>query len=492
MDDHPEHGRKRLWDAFARSVRNNVLAEFTVQFFRIGGIVVLARALRPEYFGVLKILVVSGGFSVLLCEAGIPDALVQRKELRSDHEATAWWLMLGLAASVACGLYFLAPLVAGFMAMPDLRFGMRLLCIPILLEGTSNVANARLQRKMRFDVIALADVLGEIGFIATAFLLLWLGYARWCLAGGLAVRFTLHGLTIWTADPEIPHGAPSVNAMRDLGRFAISVCGGRVIVVASGNADYLMVGRLLGSRMLGFYSIAWDLLRFIPDRLYRVAGRVAFTTFAKLQDDNKELASGYYNFVAYIGRFILPMAGCAAIAAPELIGSIFGRQWLQAAEPLRLLSLGLALLGLRIGIGSIYYAKDYPSFDIYLNGIRLVLLVILVYLASKAGLVAVSASMSVLEGLIAVAGQYLVCGLIDIRLRDLAPAALPGLKIALVCMLATAAGKALGNWLGIGSPLILPFVILPPAIAFCWLEANELTQMMGAAFKRTDAEMAQS
>jgi hypothetical protein len=127
-----------------------------------------------------------------------------------------------------------------------------------------------------------------------------------------------------------------------------------------------------------------------------------------------------------------------------------------------------------------------------LNGIRLVLLVILVYLASKAGLVAVSASMSVLEGLVAVAGQYLVCGLIDIRLRDLAPAALPGLKIALVCMLATAAGKALGNWLGIGSPLILPFVILPPAIAFCWLEANELTQMMGAAFKRTDAEMAQS
>lgn len=492
MNDQPDQGKKGLWDAFARSVRNNVLAEFAVQVLRTGGIVVLARALRPEYFGVLKIMVVTGGFSLLLCEAGIPDALIQRKELSPAHEATAWWSMLATTILVAGGLYLLAPWIAVLMTMPDLKFGLRLLCVPIVLEGSSNLANARLQRRMRFDVIALADVLGEIGFIATALLLLWRGYAQWSLAGGLAVRFSFHALTIWTADPEIPRGLPRWSALRDLARFAASVCGGRLIVVASGNADYLMVGRLLGSRMLGFYSIAWDLLRFIPDRLYRIVGRVTFTTFAKLQDDNEELASGYYNFISYIGRFILPMAGCAAIAAPELIGSVFGIHWLKAAEPLRLLSLGLALLGLRIGIGSIFYAKDYPSFDIYLNGVRLMLLVVLVYFASMGGIVAVSAAMSVLEGLIAIAGQYLVCQLIQIRLRDLVPAVIPGVRVALPCMMATAAGKALAIWLGIGPPLVLSFVMVPPAIVFCWLEASELTQMMGSAFKRTDIGMAES
>jgi hypothetical protein len=53
-----------LWHAFARSVRANVMAEFVVQALRIGGIVVLARALSPHDFGLFKILVVVATFAL--------------------------------------------------------------------------------------------------------------------------------------------------------------------------------------------------------------------------------------------------------------------------------------------------------------------------------------------------------------------------------------------------------------------------------------------
>jgi len=43
--------RQLLWNAFVRSVRDNLLAEVAVQILRVGGVIVLARALRPEDFG---------------------------------------------------------------------------------------------------------------------------------------------------------------------------------------------------------------------------------------------------------------------------------------------------------------------------------------------------------------------------------------------------------------------------------------------------------
>ena len=84
--------------------------------------------------------------------------------------------------------------------------------------------------------------------------------------------------------------------MRDLRNFAATVWGGSLLGLVSGNADFLLVGRLLGASALGFYMLAWDLLRFVPDRLYKVAGRVTFPAFCLLQDNDPELARSLPQF----------------------------------------------------------------------------------------------------------------------------------------------------------------------------------------------------
>ena len=43
-----------MWQAVARSVRDNVIAEFVVQGVRLGGFVLLARALGPDQFGIFQ------------------------------------------------------------------------------------------------------------------------------------------------------------------------------------------------------------------------------------------------------------------------------------------------------------------------------------------------------------------------------------------------------------------------------------------------------
>jgi PST family polysaccharide transporter len=479
----PVAGAEReLWRAFSRGVRNNIFAEFGVQSVRISGFIVLARALAPAEFGLLRILITVSMIATLLSSGGIPAAIIQRKELREDHEATAWWMNVSLALAMGGGLYWAAPVVARGMAMPDLATPIRLISLPVVLEGSSGIANARLCRRLEFGVLAAADVIAEIGFLAVAIGLLYLQLPHWSLVGGLGARLTIHALVVCISEHYIPRSRPSLSAGRDLLRFSFSVWCGRILCTLSANADYIMVGRLLGTTTLGLYGIAWDLLRFVPDRLHSVAGRVTLPTFCRLQDDNHALCEAYTAFTNYLGRIVLPMIGCAAVAAPDLLGGVFGARWVAAATSMRLLSIGLALNGLYTGVGAIYYAKDHPSFDIYIHSIRLALLVLVVWSLAPAGLFGVSAGMSAMESAISFGAQLLVCFLIGLRFTDWMASTLPGFRLALLCMIATMGGKMLASVFDLHGALALPIIALPPAALFCWMEMSAMRDMVGRAF----------
>lgn len=468
--------------AFARGVRDNMIAEVLAQAVRVGGLIVLARALRPEDFGLLRILLVVSVFAILTSRSGIPDALVQRKEMTPAHEDTGWWICVAMAAGTAAVLYLSAPAMAALMRMPRVVEGVRLLCIPVLLEGAASAANARLRRRLCFGALAAADVIGEAAFFVTALALLWCGFPLWSLPGGLAARLMAHALTVCAADPYFPRHLPSRSAARDLAPFASAVWGGGITNTISSNADYLLIGRILGSSALGFYSMAWDLLRFVPDRLHRVAGRVTFPAFCQLQEDSAELRKAYLKFFDQCARIVLPMAVGAALAAPEILHTLYGPQWTPGALPMRLLAAGLALGGMRLGIGSIYFSRNRPAFDIYLHGGRLALVVLAVCASARWGLFGVSAAMAGVEGAVSVAGMMLACSLVDLRLGALVRAASSGLRLALVCGLCTFVGRSVALAAGYHGLPVLAAATLPAAALYAWMERSNAVRIFAEAF----------
>jgi PST family polysaccharide transporter len=359
-----------------------------------------------------------------------------------------------------------------------------LLCVPFLLEGAAVTPNARLRRDLRFGSLAAADVIAEFAFLTVALGLLWYRLPTWALAGGLAARFAAHAVTILVAGGKFPLGLPTSRAARDLSLFGGKVLGGRMVDALSSNVDFLLIGRLLGSSALGFYSMAWDLLRFVPDRVFRIAGRVTFPTFCRLQDQKEQLARAYLNFCGYLSRIVLPIVLCAAIAAPELIKIIYGPKWLPAAVPMQLLACGLLLVGLRLAIGSVYYAKNHPEFDFYLHATRLVIVVVTIFGLAHTGLVGVSMGRSAVEAAMSIVGMWLACLLLDIRLSEFVIAIMPGVALALMCAVAVIAGKITANACGTQGVATLLLIMGPPALVYCWRESATAMRMFGDTFGR--------
>lgn len=482
-------GVSAVWSGAVRGVRDNAIAEVAMQLIKLGGFIVLARALMPADFGIFRVAAAISQFALPFAAAGLVDSLVQRRVVSADLEANGFWISALAGVAVALGLWGSAPMIASAMHMAALRWALRMSCVPIVIEALATLSVVRLRRELRFGPLATADVLGEAAFFGTAIAMVIAGRPRVSLIMGLSARMLVHGIAVYVAYPVVPRFAFKLAVDCDLLRFSSSVIGGQALRTVSANADFMMVGWLLGSTQLGFYSMAWDLLRFVPDRVYAVAGRVALPAFCRLQENDAALRDGYRAIVNYAGRFVIPMAACAAVAAPEIIAAIYGPAWAGTAMPLRLMSFGLAMIGLRMVVGSIYYAKDHPGFEIMVQGARGLVTIILVGTLAHTGLFGVSLGMSLLEGAITMLAHAMVCRLIGLGFTSLALDAAQGLKIAIWCALAATAGKLVAQAADVHGALALPVVAIGPAVVFVWLELETASRMLTAMFEARPAEL---
>jgi O-antigen/teichoic acid export membrane protein len=331
---------------------------------------------------------------------------------------------------------------------------------------------------MQFGAVATAEVAAELAFAGVSISLLMLGSGQWCLTGGLAARLSVHAVALTWLSGCLPRAKPTLTAARDIARFSATVLAGQGLLVASSNADYIIIGSMLGPSALGIYGMAWDLLRFAPNRLHRVIVRVALPAFCRIKEDNKRLADGYCRIVDSCSRAILPIAVCAAVAAPEILGAVYGPHWVSAAVPMRLLAPGLALLGLRLAVGPVYYSKDRPGLDFWLHGLRLGLIVLTLSIVGRFGLASASIAMSGVEGAISILGQLMVCSIIGMSVSRLISAAVPGFQLAVLAGVATYCGCEMVEFAGVGGWVGLGLVIVPAAMVIMLTQSGELRQIV--------------
>jgi hypothetical protein len=87
---------------------------------RVVSVAILARLLTPHEYGVVAGALIAMDFAAMIYGMGLAPTLVQRKEVRPDHVATAFSSALFMAVLAAVGMWFAAPLIADLIQIPEL------------------------------------------------------------------------------------------------------------------------------------------------------------------------------------------------------------------------------------------------------------------------------------------------------------------------------------------------------------------------------------
>ncbi|WP_081788423.1 lipopolysaccharide biosynthesis protein [Candidatus Blastococcus massiliensis] len=301
------------------------------------GIVVLARLLSPEDYGLLAIAALIVGFGELFRDFGLSSAAVQAKVLTDGQRDNLFWLNAGIGAALALLLCAAAPLVA--LAFGDDRLTLVAVVMSgiFVLNGLSTQYRAMHARHLRFGRLAVAEIGGQVAGVAVGIGLAVGGSGYWALVAQQLTQGLVALLALGLTSGWLPGRVARSESIRPFLRYGMPLLGTQVLNYAGRNMDTLVLGARFGAAPLGLYNRAFQLVMMPLLQVQAPSTRVALPVLARLQDDRKRFAEfigfGQITLLTLIGGVFAVMFA----QAHALVAVMLGDQWMEAVPIFRAL-----------------------------------------------------------------------------------------------------------------------------------------------------------
>lgn len=302
---------------------------------------ILARLLLPEDFGLIGMALVFTTFIQALNEMGVGSALIQRKKdnLTDTHFQTVFWFSIVFSSILFVAvLIIIAPTVAWFYDEQQLRLIVTILSIPLVLNSLVVVQKSILMREMNFKIISLVDTVGVFISSIIAIFMAFYGAGVWSIVIQSILPSLFSIPFFWVLTNWNPKLIFSRDALKDVFSFGIFVTFNKLLLKFVNNLDFLLIGRFLGSEILGLYTIAFTLTDTFKNKLMQILDKVFYPVYGQLQDEKQRIAEYYLLVVKYNTIFIIPIMTFIIIES-ENIMSFFGDDWTVGTFPLQMLAI---------------------------------------------------------------------------------------------------------------------------------------------------------
>jgi O-antigen/teichoic acid export membrane protein len=305
---------------------------------RMGSMMILARLLLKEDFGLVNMVTALTGFLGLFRDVGLSMASVQRQSITTAQTSTLFWVNLvvgGFLATLAAGS---APLLVHFYHEPRLLWITIFLGTGFLFNGATAQHRAMLQRSMRFKALVAIDMASLFMSVALGIGLAAAGQAYWALVAMNVSQPLVSLIGALLATKWIPGKPQRGSGIRSMLWFGGTVTLNNVIVYFAYNLDKVLIGRILGAEVLGVYGRAYQLINLPTENLNSTIGLVAFPALSRIQDDPVRLRSYFLKGYNLFLSIVVPITMGCALFAEDIIRVFLGAKWHEAAGIFRLMS----------------------------------------------------------------------------------------------------------------------------------------------------------
>lgn len=138
---------------------------------RTVGLIVLARLIAPDLVGLNAIVVSVTTFTTAVILLGLPTATVQALTLSQRAQSSLFLINTALGVFFAAGLFFSAPLIAGFYDDDRLVVIIQWMTLVPLTTGIQSQFRMRMVRDLRFTSLSAADVISQVVGLVAAIVL---------------------------------------------------------------------------------------------------------------------------------------------------------------------------------------------------------------------------------------------------------------------------------------------------------------------------------
>lgn len=346
------------------------IASRAVNFVQL---VVLARLLDPEDFGLFGIALLTQQTLDVLLQFGIDSALIQREERTEEYLDTAWTLKVLKATIAAICLVLVGPWVATFFEASGSAPVIRALAAIVLLQGLQNIGVIYFQKELQFRKQFALRFGGALANAVVAIVLAWIIGSVWAFVAGMAAASTVRLGISYILHPHRPKLQLEMDKARDLWQYGKWLFGSSTLVYASTQGDDILLGRWLGATALGVYQVGYRISNVVATEITKVISKVTFPAYARLQTAAGKLRRGFLSTFSLTSLIVVPLSSAIALFIPDFVQHVIGEQWEAAIGPVRILAIAGLLRALSACWGPLYRAEARTEKPFWKNAIRMVL-----------------------------------------------------------------------------------------------------------------------
>src|SRR5438552_2518803 len=300
-------------------------------FLNLGYIMVLARLLVPQEFGLVAMVTAGTGFLRIFQDAGLSMATVQRQEITHAQVSNLFWVNVAVGGVTTLLVAASAPVVAWFYREPRLVGITLLLSITFVLASSAVQHIALLNRQMRFRVIARIDILSMLAGYLTAIGMALSECGYWALVGASVTQIAIKLVLTWSISRWRPR-LPSRNTQtRHLLSFGANITAASLMYEFARGADKLLIGRFFSATAVGLYSRGSTLLIAPLQQLLWPISVVLIPTLSRIQDERDRYQRTFLQMFEAIALISFLLAGVFLALSHPVTLAVLGPKWEGAA-----------------------------------------------------------------------------------------------------------------------------------------------------------------
>ena len=305
---------------------------------QVGSILLLARLLSPEDYGLVSMVAAITGFAPLLVDLGTRDAVVQRPGLSKGEVSALFWITIAMGSGFALIVAASGPFISRFYGEPRLTAIALLSSTTFLTVALTCQHQALMRRAMMFRELAVIDIVANVFGAGIAIAMAFYGFKYWALVVRPIVTNLLVAIGVWSSCRWFPQ-RPDISAgVKEMLKFGANLTGFSFFDFLGRNGDRVAIGNRYGAIGLGYYQNALTVYDNLLDLTFPLHG-VAVASFSKLRSNPEELRRLWAKAISTLSFFAMPAFGVLAVTSQDLIVLMLGSKWSIAGVLLSVLAL---------------------------------------------------------------------------------------------------------------------------------------------------------
>jgi PST family polysaccharide transporter len=403
----------------------NIFGKLVSQVLSLGTMIILARLLSPQDFGLIAMSYVVRTLANVFVSLGMASAIIQRKTVDDGYLSTAFWASMCAGIIIALIMVCLSPLIAIFFQRSELVAIVCVTSIIFLIGGGSSTHRAILEKAMKFRELAFIDLYGQVAGSLAAIGAALAGMGYWSLVlQEIAANFIRFPL-LWRVSHWKPKLVFNKKKFRDLFGFSSYVLFSNMINFFNRNGDNIIIGRFLGAFSLGLYDFAYSLMLKPLQYISATTSKALFPALSEIQGDKKAVCMTYIQMVRVISLITFPMMTGLSIVAPQLISIIYGSKWLPAIPVFQILCFVGLWQSIGTTVGTILLSQGRSDLAFKMTLVVSPFVWMAFYIGSYWGVVGVAWAYAIISGAWWIISHGIANKLINLSMNEFLKALLP-------------------------------------------------------------------